>query len=78
MEIQHRENIEDFDIIITHIIITRRPGRNDPPSFQEEEQKVAARLATEFMLLRLRERERERVRTIDAWIDGRILETDLR
>lgn len=57
MEIQHRENIEDVDIIITHIIITRRPGRNDPPPFEEEEQKVAARLATEFMFLRLRERE---------------------
>lgn len=28
-----------------------------PPLFEEEEQKVAARLATEFMFLRLRERE---------------------
>lgn len=70
VEIQHRENIEDVDIIITHIIITRRPGRNDPPPFEEEEQKVAARLATEFMFLRLRERERERGsndRCLDRW-----------
>lgn len=48
-----------------------------PPLFEEEEQKVAARLATEFMFLRPRERGKG-VRTIDAWIDGRILETDLR